>query len=165
MAQRSRGNPTKFNTETTGKVLKALESGASYTLACRMAGIDYVTWRNWIVKAENELDRLENDPTSEIDIKLMPYVELYYAAKEATNKADQITLDSISKMQRRSLRAAIFMLKMRYPDLIEDTNKIELTGANGGPVLTGNISITDSERKELLSVIAELGLLNDPKQD
>ena len=50
--------------------------------------------------------------------------------------------------------AAIFWLKNRQPKLWRDTQNIEVSGANGGPLLTQNIvALADSDLKQLLEIM------------
>jgi len=48
------GRPSKFTPENTKAIIEALELGVPATYAPQVAGVDYNTFRGWIVRGEKE---------------------------------------------------------------------------------------------------------------
>lgn len=46
------GRPSKLTKAVTDKVCAALREGQTYQVACTLAGIDYTTFRKWLLRAE-----------------------------------------------------------------------------------------------------------------
>jgi len=46
------GRPSKFTAEVKSKILQAIKLGTPYEHACQYAGIDFRTFRRWMIKGE-----------------------------------------------------------------------------------------------------------------
>lgn len=44
--------PTKLTPEIQKKIVAAISSGNYYEAACQYAGVDYATFRRWLIKGE-----------------------------------------------------------------------------------------------------------------
>jgi transposase len=49
-----RGRPSKFTTEIKDNICEYIAQGNYLDTACRLAGVDYTTFRGWMVKGEQE---------------------------------------------------------------------------------------------------------------
>jgi hypothetical protein len=54
MNTKPRGRPTKFNKEIAERICKLVADGNYFDTACQVVGIDYQTFRNWVVKGEQD---------------------------------------------------------------------------------------------------------------
>lgn len=105
------GRRSKFTPETVDKLTQAIRLGATYVLACNFAGISVPTfhaWRNANPEFSNAITQAEGDAA----VKWLALVN-----KHAADQAQW----------------AAWMLERRYPEMY-GRNRVELTGANGGPV-------------------------------
>ncbi len=119
MARRS-----KYTPETVDKLTQAIRLGATYVLACSYAGISERTFREW----------METKP---------PF---FQSVKEAEGAA---TVGWLAKIEKAASdgnwQAAAWKLERRYPEMY-GKQRLELTGANGGPVvIKGYISVSPDD--------------------
>jgi len=123
-ATRPPGRPTKFNEETTTRLITALRSGNYRRVSCKYAGIHYNTLLAWLAKAE------EPDAPPE-------YLEFSDAVEKAEAEAE---IHDIALIRQAATggqwQAAAWIRERKNPERWgrRDASKIELTGADGGPV-------------------------------
>lgn len=120
----SGGRPTKFTPETTDKLLSALKSGNYRSVACKYAGISFQTLRNWIKIAES--------PDAPVE-----YVEFLDALEKAEAQAEVVDISIIRQAAHNGQwQAAAWIRERKNPERWgrRDVSKVELTGADGGPV-------------------------------
>ena len=109
-----KGQPLKLNEPGfKEKFLAALSKGASYNICCGYAGINYQTFRKWMIKAENMADlheeQIENHPDK-------VYLDFYNDVKRIESYAAITWLDKIDKASEIHWQAAAWKLERRYPD-------------------------------------------------
>ena len=118
MARRS-----KYTPETVDKITQAIRLGATYQLACNYAGITYETFNQWR-KSKPEFSEAITQAEGDAAIKWLALV----------NKGAQDLP-----------QWAAWMLERRYPEMY-GKQWLELTGANGGPVvIKGYISVSPDD--------------------
>jgi transposase len=118
------GRPTKFTPERVDKLLSALKSGNYRTVACQYAGISTATLHNWIKIAEGP------DAPPE-------YVEFLDALNKAEAQAEVVDISIIRQAAHNGQwQAAAWIRERKNPERWgrRDVSKLELTGADGGPV-------------------------------
>jgi transposase-like protein len=118
------GRPTKFNKERCDKIITALQAGNYREVACRYAGISNQTLRNWLKQAENP------DAPPE-------YLEFLAAIEKAEADAEVADIALIRRSaQDGQWQAAAWIRERKNPERWgrRDASKIEVTGADGGPV-------------------------------
>lgn len=129
------GRPTKFTPERTDKLIQAIKAGHWRNVACKYAGIAPQTLRNWIAIAQGP------DAPDE-------YVEFLAALEKAEADAEVFDLALIRKAAtgekdedgeytvKPQWQAAAWRLERKNPERWgrRDSTKVELTGADGGPV-------------------------------
>ena len=118
------GRRSKYTPETVDKITQAIRLGATYKLACDYAGISEDTFANW--------KRLHSDFSE--------------AIKTAEGGAVVGWLVKIEKAATEgNWQAAAWKLERRYPEMY-GKQRLELTGANGGPVvIKGYISVSPDD--------------------
>ena len=103
---------SKYTPDVVDKLTQAIRLGATYVLACDYAGISERTFRSW----------METYP---------PFLQ---SVKEAEGAAAVGWLAKIEKAASDgNWQAAAWKLERRYPEMY-GKQRLELTGANGGPV-------------------------------
>jgi len=109
---------SKFNEETTTKIVQALRMGATYELAAKFAGITYQTFNEWRKKGASA--------------KSGAYFDFVNAVERAEGEAAIGWLAKIEKAANDgNWQAAAWKLERRYPDEYGRTRH-EITGAGGG---------------------------------
>lgn len=73
--------------------------------------------------------------------------------------------EKVGEVRRYSDTLLIFLLKANRPKKYRDTYRVEATGADGGPMVTKNESLTDSERIEQLTAILDTARARAGGQD
>lgn len=107
-----RGRPTKYTPETVKKILEAIKLGVAYVDAANYAGVGLATFNEW-------RDR---------------YPEFAEAVEAAAGAAVTACMAKIQKAATEgSWQASAWILERRHPDRYGRT-RVELTGAEGGPV-------------------------------
>jgi transposase len=94
------GRPTKFTQEVQDIIIRALNLGSTYELACQSAGIGYSTFREWIVEAEK-------DPCCK-------YAQFAERVKKTEGAAVERWLAIIDAAAEKSWQAAAWKLERRY---------------------------------------------------
>lgn len=118
------GRPTKFTPETVKKLLEAVRLGNYRETACKYAGISHQTLRNWIHLAQ----RPDAPPE---------YVEFLEALERAEAEAEVEDLGLILRAAREGTwQAAAWRRERKNPERWgrRDATRMELTGADGGPL-------------------------------
>ena len=116
------GRRSKYTPETVDKITQAIRLGATYKLACDYAGISEETFNQW----------RNNKP------------EFSDAIKEAEGKGAVLWLGKIEQAASDgNWQAAAWKLERRYPAMY-GRQRLELTGANGGPVVV-KVEYVDSD--------------------
>lgn len=96
--------PTKLTADVQAKILEAILHGATYDLACKYAGIGYVTFRGWMIQGER--DQADT-----------PVRRLYTAVQAAEGQAATQWLALIDAAAVTDWHAAAWKLERRYPQL------------------------------------------------
>jgi hypothetical protein len=136
------GRPTKFTPDRVKKLLDAIQGGNYRETACKYAGISHQTLRNWIHIAQRP------DAPSE-------YVEFLEALERAEAEAEIFDIGLIRRAARDGgqWQAAAWMRERKNPERWgrRDATKIELTGADGGPVEVRHGAALDVQAMESLA--------------
>lgn len=94
--------PTKLTSDTIERLNQAIRLGATYALACQYAGIDYTTFRGWMVQGERA--------------KSGPFFEFFQAIKSAEGAGAVRWLTTIERAAEEGVwQAAAWKLERRYP--------------------------------------------------
>jgi hypothetical protein len=119
------GRRSKYTPETVDKLTQAIRLGATYQLACNFAGISHETfhqWRNTKPEFSEAITQAEGDAA----VKWLALVN-----KHATDQPQW----------------AAWMLERRYPEMY-GRQRMEITGADNGPIQTEIIIRQVPERKD-----------------
>lgn len=155
------GRPTLLNEESQKRIAYAIQRGSTYALAAQYGGISYRALRNWIVRAEEELERRENPRvragTQQWEAE-EPFVQFLHAIKDAEAKAAVGWLEVIDDAASNgNWQAAAWKLERRYPG---DYGRrvTEISGRDGGPIETKTTVDLDYEPEPeyIAAVVREL---------
>jgi hypothetical protein len=106
------GRPTKYTPERVKRILDAVKLGVAYIDAASYAGISRETFNEWRKQ----------------------YPDFSDAVEEAAGQAVVANMAKIQKAASEgSWQASAWILERRHPDRYGRT-RVELTGAEGGPV-------------------------------
>ena len=164
----TRGRPTKFTPERTERLLEAIRAGNYRITACQYAGIAKQTLRNWIAIAQGPdappeyIDFLAALEKAEADAEAYDLALIRNAARGEKDETGEYTV-------KPQWQAAAWRLERKNPERWgrRDATKIELTGADGGPVdMNVTLGVDDTAIMGLaLSLAARQRELDDPEPD
>jgi hypothetical protein len=109
------GRPTKFNPKTVKRVLCCVEKGMPLSLASSAAGFSYTTLSDYRAKHPQFAEALKRSIAKGVEKRLKKI-------EDASDAGDW--------------RASAWLLEHCQPEHFAK-NRIELTGANGGPLAAG----------------------------
>lgn len=104
------------------RIIKAIDKGCTYTLACQSAGITYITLRDWMRQGEESVTAAAAD-----DSKLNDYGRFYLDVREVEAIAAQRWLDKIEKSgESGQWQAMAWKLERRYrKDYGKETEEVD----------------------------------------
>ena len=113
------GRPSKLTPEVKDKLVKAIAAGNYYEAACQFAGIDYRTFRNWMVAGE--------------EAKSGEYFQFFQSIKKAEAQAEIRMVQEWQKHVPNNWQAIATFMERRYPDRWgkRDRQDINLQGELG----------------------------------
>lgn len=97
-----RGRPSKLTPERQKKLVDAIRAGNYYETACTYAGIEYQTFRNWMVAGEQA--------------SRGKYFDFFEAITRAESEAEARAVALWQKAMPEDWRAAQMFLERRHPD-------------------------------------------------
>lgn len=103
---------SKFTPEVQKKLVQMLRKGNYSEAACKIAGISYSTYRNWMLKGEQE-------PDSE-------YGAFREAVEAASGQAESDAVDSLLTASQDDYKAAVVYLERRFPERWAASQRINL---------------------------------------
>lgn len=126
MAAKKRGRPSKLSPEIREKLLSAIRSGNYLEDACSYAGIDYSTFRRWMIRGE--------------EAQTGEYGEFYETVKSLEAS---VIVELVGEWRARmdSWQSIAAFLEKRFPGRF-GRRRVELAGVGGGPI---EIEIADAK--------------------
>ena len=161
---RRAGRPSGLTPEVEDALLAAITGGVPLTHAARYAGIGQSTFHRWMDRGETEAARLADDDTAQLDPDETPYRQLYdrvararsqvavrnvallqksaqggFKTKERTRRyrdpgTGQLVTETETDFAPPDWRAAAWLLERSFAGDFTKTPRLELTGADGGPI-------------------------------
>lgn len=104
MSKDKGGRPSKLNEERKTKLVAAIDFGASYEHACAYAGIVYRTFRNWIIRGEEEFEAGRDTE----------YARFFQDIKAAEGRGVITNLSEIASSKEWTAKA--WLLERRHPE-------------------------------------------------
>lgn len=93
------GRPSKLDDSTQQIICAAIARGLGYEPAARLAGIGYTTFRNWIIRAEAEIERLGSSKSRPKKSE-QPYLEFLKAVQRAEAEGENTNADIVNEAAR-----------------------------------------------------------------
>jgi hypothetical protein len=122
--------------------------GMPYRQACAGAGISYSAYRNWIIRGEEEIARVEANPKATVRKDEEIYVKLVNDIKEAEARGMRNNLAMITKASKEGAwQASAWILERRYPHEFGRKEAIEMNNKHSGGI-TIQIEEVDGDRDE-----------------
>ncbi len=113
------GRPSKFTPEVIGELERNISAGLPYEVACKLSGIAYSTYRNWVIAAEGK----------DADPDLLDFLE---RVRRAETRAEATLIARWLNKTADDWRASRDYLARRWPE--RWASKMEIAGPQGGPV-------------------------------
>lgn len=143
---RKTGRPTKLNDDIQKKILDAVRAGIWLDQASALAGIAPSSLYLWADKGQRarELAELEGKELTGDDLK---YAEFSDALKKARAEAEARNVMQIQNAAANGTwQASAWFLERSFPQRWGRTDRMEVTGKDGGSVEV-SISVADLEAK------------------
>lgn len=126
------GRKTRLTPERQQKIVNAIRAGAYVETAAAAAGINKVTLYRWLKRGNKYPGTI--------------YAEFVEAVHEATAQAEMRDVLAVSKAAAEDWRAAAWRLERKYPKRWGTVSRAEISGPNGGPIQTVDVSkLTDEQ--------------------
>jgi transposase-like protein len=113
------GRKTRCTPERTQVITDAIKAGNYSYIAAQLGGIDDSTFRRWMQRGEEGEE---------------PYSTFRAAVKEAETHAEARNVALIQRHAQNTWQAAAWYLERKMPDRWGRKERIEHTGAKGGPI-------------------------------
>lgn len=126
------GRRTKLSPDVQAKIVRAIKAGNYAEVAARHAGIDISTYMRWKVKGEEGRK---------------PYREFCAAIADAEAHAQQRAVGIITKAMPGDWKAAAWFLERKYTAQWSKYERHVLTGKDGGPIQTSDITEADLDQR------------------
>lgn len=126
------GRKTKLTADVQKTIVRAIRAGNYAEVAARHAGIDITTYCRWKVKGEEGK---------------APYRQFLQAIAVAEAHAHQRAVGVISKAMGVDWKAAAWYLERKYTREWSSYRRHELTGKDGGPIQTSDITEADLDQR------------------
>lgn len=141
------GRPTKATPERIEAICHLLAKGNTRTTAAAMCDVARGTLWRWMAEDETFRDAVEK---AESDAQKTLLHRILMSAETGMTVTRQ-NGDTVEYPGQWT--AAAWILERRWPELYgrRDTNKVELTGRDGGPIETADVpTVKDDHEKRLL---------------
>ena len=132
------GRPTKLTPRVRATILEGIRAGLALGRACERAGVHDATYRRWILRGEQEAERIADGESPDPDERR------YYTFRTDATRARAEGLTTLVAQVRLAAsddwRAASWLLSVLDPDTYG--KRVNLAGEDGGPV---NVRVTWQE--------------------
>ncbi len=115
------GRPSKFTPEVIAELERNISDGLPYEVACKLSGIAYSTYRNWVIAAEGK----------DADPDLLDFLE---RVRRAETRAEATLIARWLKKTDDDWRACRDYLARRWPERWASRDRMGVTGPQGGEI-------------------------------
>jgi len=116
------------------KVLSdSLKAGNSQRAACADADVSPSTFYDWLAAGKIELDRIEKEGGA-VRTERALHVQLVRAVERSLADFEASCVAAVVKQMPKDYRAAEWLLEKRFPGEWGERQRLEITGADGGPI-------------------------------
>lgn len=127
--------PTKLTPDTQKRICECVELGLSYEHSCNAAGVSYTAMRNWINRAEAELERVNANSRATVRKNEEPYLEFLDSIRTAEAAGVEANLKRIIKAaDEGAWRASAWILERRHPEYFAKKEKLDMKVEHPGGV-------------------------------
>lgn len=108
--------PTKLNSITHDKIVKAIQAGNYIETAAAYAGISKNTLYEWLRRGQREKDRVAKNPRFKIKKAEELFVKFADAVEKALAEAEMRDVVIIGKAAEEQWQAAAWRLERKFPE-------------------------------------------------
>jgi transposase len=146
------GRPTKLTPEIQETICNAIEIGATREIAAMAAGIDRSTLFNWIKRGRDERKRLAQKG-ARLRKREKPFLD-FLDSLEFSEAGGEVK--HIETIAGEGATGSKWILSRRHPERWAQVSKSQISGPDGGPVETKDVSdIPDAARLAALAALYE----------
>lgn len=107
------GRPSKLTHEVQERIVKVLANGGHYVTAATAAGVDYTTFRNWMLQGTQA--------------RSGQYFDFFHAVKAAEAQAEADAVEAWKGAIPESWQAARDFLARRFPERWSDKARVDVS--------------------------------------
>jgi len=144
------GRPTKFTPETRDLIINGIGAGAHIGVVIQAAGIGRHTYYDWMAAGREASVKVEEG--FEISDKEREFMDFAIAVVQAEASAELRLVGHLSKAASKDWRAALAMLKLRYPTRWREIATTEIISDGSGGLPAGR----DIDQDSIASLQREL---------
>lgn len=144
------GRPTKRNDESQDAIIEALTKGYTRKAAAAFGGVSYQTLREW-EKAFPEFSEALEKAEGIAQNALIDTIVKWSQHGSMTTRPDGTVIEGPGAWQ-----AAAWVLERRWPKEYSRREAVEMSGPDGGPIDTRDLSkLADHEKEALTAAIRD----------
>jgi len=136
------GQPTKLTPERHDRIVNGIRQGNYISVSAEYGGVSYATVNNWMNRGEAEQARLSYPNVKPLKREAI-YLQFFEDVTRARAEAELRNVLLIQTAAREDWRAAAWYLEHSFTERWGSKQKIEHTGAGGGPIQVENMSDDD----------------------
>jgi len=140
-----------LSNEIIDKIAAALTNGNTRRSAANAAGVPWRTFTFWMARGRREDEARNGDTNPETQTI---YIDLLYEVEFAESRAERYMVDLVYKGAVSDPRIAIEWLKRRRKT--DWSERVESTGADGGPIAYNLSGLSDDELEQLAALRAKI---------
>ena len=135
------GKPTKFNPETSAKIIEGVRRGSWLEISATAAGIDRLTLLDWLKTGNRAKEKIAREqPVTQLERLLSDFVDEVHKAQA---EGEMIDLERINRAADTTWQAAAWRLERRHPE--RWAQRIEHSGEIRGGNVRDMISEMDDD--------------------
>lgn len=128
------GRPTKLTPEVHKAIVDAIREGNYLATAAEYGGVTRQSVWGWMQRGRDEVQRVAADGRRSVRESERPYVNFFNAVTRARAEAEAKSVELIRGASHDDWRAAAWFLERSFQERWGNKQKIEHTGAGGGPM-------------------------------
>lgn len=132
----SRMVKNRLSPQLTKQICDIIRKGNYCQVAAVACGVPVSTFWHWHQRGKRVLDEMGAEGLDQPDKKERMYVHLYQSVEEARANLEYRLAAAVSDKAPDEWRAAAWMLERLAPKRWGQHRRVELTGSEGGPVMT-----------------------------
>lgn len=149
------GRPiSKLTPEITEKIAQYVRNGNYLDTSAQACGVSKRTLFSWLKKANDEIERLEDNPDAPVDERKEIYIQFKQEIDQAQAEAEINDIEKLKKFEVDNPSTILFRLRCRYPNKWNEKVNAKIEYSGGTENTNTNINKIELD-EELIKKYAE----------